>query len=78
MNKTKFLLNEREYQALLDSKIPNAWIETAIWNDPDWGYTGSGECYVITMSHTLTTNDIIWLGQEIERANAKKQLSHEN
>jgi len=72
-NNTKFLLTENELRALRCTDWVS-YIEKAVKNDPDWGFTGSGDHYVVYFNVELPATRLISIGMDIQKQIISSQL----
>lgn len=60
------LMTEYELKAL-ERSCYKTWIDQAILNDPDFGWTGSGEYYCVYFKYDLSPTDMLGLGREVQK-----------
>ena len=63
--KTKILLTNDEYQAFLDTRWTEK-VEKCVQNDPDWGFTGSNDHWVVYFNYEMSPTYLIEVGKDIQ------------
>jgi hypothetical protein len=66
-NNTKILLSALELEAILATHWAG-YIEKSLYNDPDWGFIGSGDHYVVYFNVEFSSTQLVSMGREIQQA----------
>ena len=65
-NITKLLLNDEEMSILKKTTWFN-YVKKHKKNDPDYGFSGSGDFTVVYFDQEMTPNQLLYIGMEIQK-----------
>lgn len=77
VTQSRVLMTAQELAAFEKTTMYRVHFDRAVQDDPDWGWTSSGEYYVVYFKYDMTQTDLYTVGKEVGEVMAREEASRE-